>query len=146
MFSGSFLYSLDSKNRLSIPAKLRKNLQPESKDSFVITQGLGTCLDLYPQDEWQIIVKRLRELNQFDPEQRKFTRVFLQNAMDVEMDSQARIILPQNLIQLAGIEKEVFILGSLDKIELWNPKTYDKYIASSPENYEQLAAKVMMGK
>lgn len=146
MFSGSFLYSVDSKNRLSIPAKLRKNLQPESKDSFIITQGLGKCLDLYPQDEWQSIVKRLRQLNQFDPNERKFTRMLLQNAMDVEMDNQARIILPMNLMQLVGIEKEVFILGSLDKIELWNPKIYDEYISNSPENYEQLAAKVMMGK
>jgi MraZ protein len=146
MFSGSFLYSLDSKNRLSIPAKIRKNLLPESKDSFMITQGLGKCLDLYPLDEWQIIANRLKQLNQFDPNQRKFTRVFLQNAIDVEMDSQARIIIPQNLILLAGIEKEVFILGSLDKIELWNPKIYDEYISSSPDNYEQLAAKVMTGK
>lgn len=146
MFSGSFLYSVDSKNRLSIPAKLRKNLLPESKDSFVITQGLGKCLDLYPQDEWQNIVKRLRQLNQFDPNERKFTRMLLQNAIDVEMDNQSRIILPLNLMQLASIEKEVFILGSLDKIELWNPKIYDEYISSSPENYEQLAAKVMTGK
>lgn len=146
MFSGSYLYSLDSKNRLSIPAKLRKNLTPESQDSFVITQGLGKCLDLYPKDEWQNIVNRLRQLNQFDPNERKFTRMILQNAVDVEMDNQARIILPFNLIQLAGIEKEVFILGSLDKIELWNPKVYDEYISSSPDNYEQLAAKVMIGK
>ena len=146
MFSGSFLYSLDSKNRLSIPAKLRKNLLPESKDSFVITQGFEKCLDLYPQDEWQNIATRLRQLNPFDPEQRKFIRTFLQYASDVEMDNQARIILPQNHIQIAGIEKEVFILGSMDKIELWNPKIYENYISSSPENYEQLAAKVMMGK
>ncbi len=146
MFSGSFLYSLDSKNRLSIPAKLRKNLQPESKDSFVITQGMDKCLFLYPFDEWQIMAERLKQLNQFDPNERKFTRMFSQNATDVEMDNQARIILPQTHIQLAGIEKEVFILGSVNKIELWNPKNYESYISNSPENYEQLAAKVMMGK
>jgi MraZ protein len=146
MFSGSFLYLLDSKNRLSIPAKLRRNLQPESKDSFVITQGFEKCLDLYPQDEWQVMAKRLSQLNQFDPNERKFRRLFLQNAIDVEMDNQSRIILPQNLILLAGIEKEVFILGSLNKIELWNPKTYNEYISGSPENYEELAAKVMMGR
>lgn len=146
MFSGSFLYSLDSKNRLSIPAKLRKNLQPESKDSFVITQGFEKCLDLYPQDEWQNIAQRLRQLNPFDPDQRKFIRTFLQYATDVEMDTQARIIIPQTHIHLASIEKEVFILGTMDKIELWNPKVYDDYSAGTPGNYEQLAAKVMMGK
>jgi MraZ protein len=146
MFSGSFTYTLDTKNRLSIPAKLRKNLQPESKDSFVITQGFESCLDLYPLDEWQNIAARLGQLNPFIPEERKFIRRFLQNAVDVEMDNQSRIIIPQNHLVLAGIEKDVFVLGSMNKIELWNPKTYEEYISGSMENYEQLAAKVMIGK
>jgi MraZ protein len=146
MFSGSFLYTVDSKNRLSIPAKLRKYLQPESKDSFMITQGLDSSLELYPPDQWQLMIERLKKLNQFDPNERNFSRRFLQYATEVEMDSQSRIILPQTHIQLANIEKDVLILGALNKIELWNPKTFDAYISNTPENYEELAAKVMTGK
>jgi MraZ protein len=146
MFSGSYLYSLDSKKRLSIPAKLRRNLQPESKDSFKITQGFGKCLDLYPIDEWLEIEKRLSQLSEYDFDQVKLRRMILHTAMDVEMDNQARIILPQPLLQFAGIEGEVLILGNLRKMELWNPKIFEDYLNVSPEAYEQLAAKVMMGK
>ncbi len=146
MFTGSYLYTLDSKNRLSIPAKLRKNLPQEYKDSFMITQGMDSCLELYPLDEWQLIMSRISQLNPFDPNERNFIRRFTRYATDVEMDSQSRIILPQTHIQLAGIEKEVFILGSVRKIELWNPAKYEEYISNTPDNYEQIAAKVMTGK
>lgn len=146
MFTGSYLYTLDSKNRLSIPAKLRKNLPQEYKDSFMITQGMDSCLELYPLDEWQLIMSRISQLNPFDPNERNFIRRFTRYAIDVEMDSQSRIILPQTHIQLAGIEKEVFILGSVRKIELWNPAKYEEYISNTPDNYEQIAAKVMTGK
>lgn len=146
MFTGSYLYKLDSKNRLSVPAKLRKNLPQEYKDSFMITQGMESCLELYPLNEWQLIMSRISQLNPFDPNERNFIRRFTRYAIDVEMDSQSRIILPQTHIQLAGIEKEVFILGSVRKIELWNPIKYEEYISNTPDNYEQIAAKVMMGK
>ncbi len=137
---------MDSKNRLSIPAKLRKNLLPEANDSFMITQGFGKCIDLYPLNEWQQIEVRLRQLNAFDPNESKLRRMLLSSAIDVGMDNQSRIMLPQDHIKFAGIEKEVLILGHLEKIELWNPQIFKDYVNNSPENYEELAAKVMMGK
>jgi len=146
MFKGQFLYSIDSKSRISIPAKLRKNLLPEAKDSFVLTQGIGKCIDVYPADYWETIEKRLNQLNQYDPNEMKFIRMFLQHATDVEMDNQARVILPPYLLEFAGIEKEVLILGALQKIEIWNPQTFKDHSAGSPESYDQLAAKVMMGR
>ena len=146
MFKGQFLYSIDSKSRISIPAKLRKNLLPEAKDSFVLTQGISKCIDVYPSDYWETIEKRLNLLNQYDPNEMKFIRMFLQHATDAEMDSQSRIILPTYLLEFAGIEKEVLILGALQKIEIWNPQTFKNYSTGSQESYDQLAAKVMMGK
>ena len=100
MFKGQFLYSMDSKSRISIPAKLRKNLLPEAKDSFVLTQGIGKCIDVYPADYWETIEKRLNQLNQYDPNEMKFIRMFLQHATDVEMDNQANRILFSFLNQL----------------------------------------------
>jgi MraZ protein len=146
MFRGQYLYSIDSKKRLSIPAKLRKNLLPEANESFVITQGFGKCIDLYPMDEWQEIEKRLNQLNEYDVEQMKLRRMILHTAVDVEMDNQARIILPQHLLEFSGIENEVLIIGNLRKMELWNPQIFKEYLNVSAEAYEQLAAKVMMGK
>lgn len=146
MFSGSFIYSLDSKNRLSIPAKLRKYLLPEAKDSFMITQGFGKCIDLYPLDQWQIIAARLKHLNPFDPNESNMRRIILSSASEALMDSQSRIMLTQDLINLAGIEKDVFILGNMEKIELWNPQIFKDSVNNTPENFQQLAAKVMTGK
>lgn len=146
MFSGSFVYTLDSKNRLSIPAKLRKNLLPEAKETFMMTQGFGKCIDLYPLNEWQSIVDRLKLLNPFDLSESNMRRMILSTALEVTMDNQSRIMLTQEHIAIAEIEKEVFILGNMEKIELWNPQIFKDSVNNTPENYQQLAAKVMTGK
>jgi MraZ protein len=143
LFRGQFTYSIDSKGRISIPAKLRKQLAPEANDTFVMHQGVSRCIDIYPLDQWLIFEQRLEKLNQFKPEEALFTRMILQSAHEDTLDSQSRILLPQNLIEYAQIDKEVLILGVLKKIEVWNPKVYYEYIKQSKESYEQIAAKVM---
>lgn len=143
MFRGQFTYSIDVKGRISIPAKLRKQISPEANDSFVMTRGVSTCIDIYPLNEWNQIEEKLLKLNQFQPDDVRFVRMFTQYAIEDTMDSQSRILIPQNLIDYAKIEKEVLILGVLKKIEVWNPKIYEDYLNQSPETFEQIAAKVM---
>ncbi len=143
MFKGQFTYSIDSKGRVSIPAKLRKQVSPEANDTFVMTQGTATCIDVYPHDQWQKFESKLESLNPFKPNEAKFIRLILQFATEDTLDSQSRILIPQNLLQYAKIEKEVLILGALKKIELWNPDVYAEYLKQTPETYEQIAAEVM---
>jgi transcriptional regulator MraZ len=143
MFRGQFSYSIDSKGRISIPAKLRKQISPEANDTFVMTQGTAACIDIYPLDQWLLFEEKLQKLNPFIPEEAKFIRMILQHASEDNLDSQSRILVPQNLIEYAKIDKEVLILGALKKIEVWNPKIYKEYIEQSSETYEQIAAKVM---
>jgi MraZ protein len=143
LFRGNYIYNLDAKGRLSIPAKLRKQISPEANDTFIITKGTGQCIDLYPLDEWQHLEKKLLELNVFIPEDAKFVRMILQDASEDTMDNQSRITIPQQLKNHAGITKEVLLLGVLKKIELWNPENYNNYINQTEETYEQIAAKVM---
>jgi MraZ protein len=143
MFRGQFTYSIDAKGRISIPAKLRKQISPEANDSFVMTRGVSACIDIYPLNEWNQIEEKLLKLNQFQPNDVRFIRMMTQFAIEDSMDSQSRILIPQNLIEYAKIEKEVLILGVLKKIEVWNPKIYEDYINQSPETFEQIAAKVM---
>lgn len=143
MFRGQFTYSIDVKGRISIPAKLRKQMSPEANDSFVMTRGVSSCIDIYPLNEWNQIEEKLLKLNQFQPDDVRFIRMFTQYAIEDTMDSQSRILIPQNLIDYAKIEKEVLILGVLKKIEVWNPKIYEDYLSQSPESFEQIAAKVM---
>ena len=143
MFKGQYIYSIDAKGRISIPAKLRRHISAEANDTFVMTQGTATFIDIYPLDQWQKFEEKLQSLNPFNPDEAKFIRLIMQNAFDDKLDSQSRILIPQNLIEYAKIEKDVLILGAFKKIEVWSPKIYKDYLSQSPESYEQIAAKVM---
>ena|ERR1035437_3200477 len=143
MFRGQYTYSIDAKGRVSIPAKLRKQLSPEADETFIMKQGINKCIEFYPLDQWQVQEEKLKSLNQFTPENTKFLYMHLHNVFEDSLDSQARILIPQILLTHAGIEKDVLIIGLLDKIVLWNPAIYLDYLKSSELSYEQLAAKVM---
>jgi MraZ protein len=143
MLIGSFTYSIDSKNRISIPAKIRKYLESEGNSKFYINRGVSKCIDIYPSAQWKVLLDKLDQLNQFSPKEAMFLRVFLQRASEETPDSQYRLLLPQNLIDYAGIQNEVFILGAIKKIEVWNPAEYEKYLQEQEETFEQIAEKVM---
>jgi len=141
-FKGSFNYTVDNKGRINIPAKMRKNLAPEANNSFVVTRGFENCIFVYPNDEWAKREDELGKLQQTNKDDRLFTRLLLQYATDVELDGQYRIVLPKELIQYANIENEVFILGAFDRIEVWNPTEYKKYLDSQQEDYLTVASKI----
>lgn len=146
MFLGSFKYSIDSKGRVSIPAKLRKFVDPKANDAFVMTRGTNQCIDIYPMNEWENLVQsKLNNLNSFDPQQARFLRMFLQQAAEDKLDTQARILVPKNLIDFAEIKKDVLILGAIKKIEIWDPEIYEKYIGESDLTFEDVAKEVMGG-
>lgn len=144
MFIGSFKYSVDSKGRVSIPAKLRKYLNPEANDTFILTRGTAKCIDIYPMDQWkELAANKLNQLNTFNPKEAMFVRMFLQEAAEDTLDSQSRLLIPKNLLDYAKIEKEAFILGAVKKIEIWNPAVYDDYLKDNMESYEEIAKDVM---
>lgn len=142
-FKGSYTYSVDNKGRVNLPANLRKYVSPEANETFVITRGFEKCLFVYPQDEWNKLEQHLRSLSSYNPQDRLFMRVLLEYAKESQLDGQARITIPQQLLDYAGIKNEVRIIGVLDKIELWHPKYYEEYLASQSESYESIAARVM---
>ncbi len=142
-FKGSYMYSVDDKGRVSLPAKLRKYVSPEANDTFVITRGFEKCLFVYPLDEWNRLEVHLRNLSSYDHDHRRFKRAILEFAQESQLDSQARITIPPELREYANIQNETRIIGTLEKIELWNPNEYSEYKNSQPETYESIAAKVM---
>lgn len=141
-FKGSFHYTVDNKGRINIPAKMRKNLSPEANNSFVITRGFESCIFIYPNDEWAKRETELGKLQQTNKLDRLFTRMLLQYATDVELDGQHRIVLTKELMEYAKITGEVFILGAFDRIEVWNPEEYKKYLDEQQEEYVAVAEKV----
>jgi MraZ protein len=142
-FKGSYTHSVDEKGRISIPAKMRKYLLPEANETFVITRGIETCLFLYPLDEWSKLEENLRNLSTYNHQHRFFIRTLLMWATEVTLDNQARIIIPRNLLEFAKIEKEVLIIGALDRIEVWNPKIFSDYMNAQPESYESVAESIL---
>jgi len=137
IFGGNYRHSLDAKGRLNIPAQMRKVLGSQNTQLW-ITPGLQQgCLFVYPQENW---LKKMEELNaRVDTtEKRNALRLFSSQSFMVDLDSQGRIIIPAEYQKLAGMEKEVVVAGVMDKIELWNPQAYDKFIADNAENYQQM--------
>ena len=142
-FKGSYGYSVDSKGRINIPARLRKYISPDANDTFVVTRGYEQCLFVYPLDEWNKLEESIRSLSPSDPKHRFFTRTLLQRAAESQLDGQSRITIPKELLQFAGIENDVLIVGVLERIEVWNPRVYDDYLKTQAESYENVAQTVL---
>ena len=125
-FTGEYNNSLDGKNRLNIPAKFRKALDPANARTFVLTQGFDQCLLLYPLNEWQEVETQLSQLSSIRSRDRDFVRAITRHATPVQYDNQGRIQIPEALIIFSGIQKEVNIIGMIKKIELWDPVVLNK--------------------
>jgi MraZ protein len=146
-FKGKYEHSVDDKGRVSLPSKVRKNLSPEAMDSFVITRGYEASLDLYPMDVWNQFEEQLRSnLNVHREQDRLYVRTLMMWAQEVGLDKQSRIMLPHDLMQIAGISTQVVIIGALEKIELWSPENFRQYHErNADQSYEDVAARVMGG-
>jgi MraZ protein len=145
VFIGHSTNSVDQKGRVSLPARLRKHIAPEANDTLVMTRGTTPCIWVYPLDEWTKILVRLKTLNIFKPDDELFIKMFLLFAQDDTLDSQSRILIPQPLLAHAKIEKEVLIIGALDRIEFWNPSEWDNYLLGAGKSYKEVTEHVMGG-
>ena len=105
-----------------MPAKYREQLGSE----FVVTKGLDGCLFVYPQEEWQSIETKFREVPLTTKDARKFSRFFFAGAAACEIDKQGRILLPSVLREFAGLEKDVVLVGVLNRIEIWDKAKWEE--------------------
>ncbi len=146
-FKGQAENSIDGKGRLPVPAKMRRSLSPDAKETFVATRGLEQCVFLYPLDTWERIEGEMARLNQFEPESRAFVRTINMWAEELTMDSQGRIALPKALIEFADLQPggKAQVIGAFDRIEVWDPAVFDAHLNQQTESYETLAERVMGG-
>mgnify|MGYP000142963892 CR=1 FL=1 len=138
MFIGEYIYSLDEKKRLSIPAKFRKELGKRA----ILTRGLDNCLVLYPLQEWEKLTKKLESLPLSRSEARGFLRMMLSGAVDVSFDKLGRILIPEYLKEYAGLEKNVAIIGLSNRIEIWNEQKWKEYKERIEKESESIADKL----
>lgn len=124
MLLGQYAYTLDSKGRLTVPSRFRDELPPE----VVVTRGLDRCLVVYPLDAWEEIAQKVTALPITDPRGRALRRIFFADAMNIELDKQGRILVPDRLRDYAGLDlsSEVVIVGLDRFLELWNPERWEQ--------------------
>ena len=140
-FAGEYCKSLDLKYRVNIPAKFRKALDPVNDKTFVITRGFDRCLVLYPIYEWNIVEQQLSSLSSIRNKHRSFVRSVVRHASYVQYDAQGRVIIAEELKKFSSIEKDVIIIGMINKIEIWAPEALEEHDKSSnqAEEFDDLA-------
>jgi transcriptional regulator MraZ len=141
MLLGEHEHTLDDKNRLTLPAKFRQALA----GGVVLTRGLDTCVEAYPAEDWHALVEEsLAGLNPLSREARVLERFYYTGAVEVQPDKQGRVMLPPALIEHAGLDREVVVVGMRRRLEIWDRaawRTQLKEVMGSAEHVaERLAA------
>ncbi len=138
MFMGQHNYSMDEKRRMSIPASMRKELGEKA----VITRGIENCLVLYPLNAWKELAQKLQDLPTAKGETRGFVRIMLSGASEVSFDKLGRILVPDYLAKYADLEREVTIIGMINKIEIWEREKWEKYKDKTERNIGSMVEKL----
>ena len=139
MFLGEYQHTIDIKGRVIIPARLREGLG----DKFVVTKGLDGCLFAYPPQEWSNLEQKMRSLPFTKADARAFVRFFFAGAIECEVDRQGRVLIPANLREYAGLEKDVVVIGVSSRVELWSRERWDDYNSESASSVEEIAEKMV---
>lgn len=138
MFIGEFNHSLDQKGRLAIPAKFRRELLRGA----VVTRGLDNCLFIYTKKEWTKLAEKLSGLPLGQKDSRAFARLMLAGAMDVQIDSQGRVVVPEYLRSFAGINRKVIVAGLYNRIEVWDNAKWARYKSTTEKDSELIAERM----
>jgi MraZ protein len=138
--------TIDSKGRFLLPAGIRKKLPDEKVDAFVIARGFEECLMLYPAAAWELNVQsKLDTLSDFNPNVRRFKRLFLNGATELEADNAGRILIPKPLMEYAGLVKDAVLFAEGGKIEIWDKSKYQKFFESAQANEVSDLAQQLLG-
>jgi len=135
MFIGEYSHTVDEKGRLAIPKKFQAKL----KAGAVVTRGLDQCLFLYTKKDWQQLADRIAKLPISQANTRAFSRLMLAGAMDVELDKQGRVVLPDYLRQYASIAKKVVVAGLMNRLEVWDVKEWEAYKSTTERTSGDIA-------
>ena len=138
MLIGEYTHSIDAKKRLSLPSKWRRELGKK----LVITRGLDNCLFVYPLKEWQKITLKIGQLPVGQADTRGFNRFFLSGAVEAEVDSVGRILIPDFLKDFARLKSKVTLAGIHDRVEIWDEKQWTDYKRRIEGQADQLAEKL----
>ncbi|MEK7095583.1 MAG: division/cell wall cluster transcriptional repressor MraZ [Patescibacteria group bacterium] len=140
MLIGEYRHVIDNKNRLSLPAKFRK----ETGKKVVITSGLDSCLFVFPTKSWESITARLSspDSSMLQADSRSFNRYLLGGAVEVDVDALGRMLIPEYLVDRAKLGRNVVIVGVRERAEIWDEARWDAYRAEIEKKADALAEKL----
>ncbi len=142
MLIGEYIHTIDTKNRVSLPAKFRK----EMGKKIIITTGLDNCLFIFTIKEWEKVSNKLSsstaDLSFLSVDQRTFNRNMFGQASDIEVDSIGRILIPDYLKEKIKITGKVALIGVQDRVEIWNDKVWSEFKKVAESQAEGLAEKL----
>lgn len=125
MFRGQYAHAIDEKGRTSVPSRFREILAGQGESRLVITTGVDPCLVAYPMKEWIAFEDRLSQLPRFDPSVAMIRRLYVSGAVEIELDKVGRLLVPKELRDLAGLDREALWAGMGKHLELWAKARFD---------------------
>jgi MraZ protein len=141
---GSYECKIDTKGRLMIPAALKKQLASSLQDGFVLKRSVfQPCLELYPMNEWNLMMQKINKLNKFVKKNNDFIRRFTAGVKVVEIDNLGRLLVPKDLIVFGKLSKDLVLSSAVNIIEIWDKDLYEKAIDESVLDFADLAEEVM---
>lgn len=120
MFRGATKITLDAKGRLAVPVRYRERLHARCEGQLICTVDQDHCLLLYPLPDWEDIERKLMRLPSFDPRNRRLQRMMVGYASEMEMDAAGRVLIPRELREFAGLQKQAVLIGQGSRFELWD--------------------------
>ena len=144
---GTYECKADSKGRIMLPSPLKKQIAPVLKDGFVIKRSVfNKCLEIHPMSEWKKIVDQVNQLNRFVKKNNDFIRSYMSGLKIVNADSSSSVLIPKDLLEFAGLEKQIVLSSSVNIIEVWDKNEYEKSVSKSLKKFGDLAEEVMGNK
>jgi MraZ protein len=141
---GTYECKADIKGRIMLPSGLKKQILPVLNDGFVVKRSVfNKCLEIHPMSEWEKIVNQVNKLNRFVKKNNDFIRSYMSGLKIVSVDNSSRLLIPQDLIKFAGLEKEIVLSSSVNIIEVWDKVEYENSVSKSLDNFGDLAEDVM---
>ena len=127
-----------------LPVALKNQMSPIINNGFVIKRSVfQPCLELYPMEEWNLLMQKVNKKNRFKKKNNDFIRRFSAGVKVIEIDSTGRMLIPKNLVEIANISKEVVLSSAINIIEIWDKDSYEKVLDETAEDFAELAEEVM---
>lgn len=141
---GTYECKADAKGRVMVASALKKQMQPILQEGFVLKRAVfQPCLELYPMQEWNVMMGKINKLNKFNKKNNDFIRRFTAGVKLIELDATGRILIPKDLCGFAGIQKQIVMSSSVSIIEIWDKEKYEKAIDDAADDFADLAEEVM---